>query len=88
MMAGSIRGGRYRIEITDRGPGLTAEQRASVGAFTQFDRRVREQQGLGLGLAIARAAATLAGGHLVLEAGPGGSGLTVLFDLPLVPRAG
>jgi len=76
--------GRYRIEITDQGPGLTAEQRASIGAFTQFERHVREQQGLGLGLAIARATAKLAGGFLRLDDAPGGHpGLRVTFDLPI-----
>jgi two-component system sensor histidine kinase/response regulator len=80
--------GRYRIEIADQGQGLTAEQRASIGAFIQFDRNAREQQGLGLGLAIARATATLSGGQVTLEAGPGGRGLNVIFNLPLVTREG
>lgn len=88
IVTGTNRDGRYRIEITDQGPGLTAEQRASIGAFTQFERNVREQQGLGLGLAIAHATATLSGGHLTLEAAPGGRGLRVVFDLPLVTRKG
>jgi two-component system sensor histidine kinase/response regulator len=77
------RGGRYRIEITDQGPGMTAGQRAQIGPFVQFDRKVREQQGLGLGLAIARATARLAGGEMSLEAGPGDRGLKVIFDLPV-----
>jgi signal transduction histidine kinase len=76
--------GRYRIEIADQGPGLTAEQRASIGAFTQFDRQIREQQGLGIGLAIARATAELAGGVLEVKARPDRSGLVVVFDLPTV----
>ena len=82
-VTGQSLAGRYRIVIADLGPGLTAEQRAGVGAFTQFDRRKREQQGLGLGLAIARATAKLAGGDLSLEAGEGGRGLQVIFTLPL-----
>ena len=76
--------GRYRIEVEDRGPGLTAAQRAQVGAFVQFERQRHEQQGLGLGLAIARATAELAGGELRLEEGAGGCGLKVVFDLPCV----
>jgi signal transduction histidine kinase len=82
-VSGTRRDGRYRIEVADQGPGLTPEQRAGVGAFTQFDRKKREQQGLGLGLAIARATARIAGGHLLLEAGPAERGLKVIFDLPL-----
>ncbi len=76
--------GRYRIDVEDRGPGLTTEQRAQVGAFVQFERQRHEQQGLGLGLAIARATAELAGGELRLEEGSGGCGLLVVFDLPCV----
>jgi len=77
-----VRDGFHRIEITDQGPGLTAEQRAQVGPFTQFEREKREQQGLGLGLAIAQATAKLAGGELTLEPGPDGRGLRVIFNLP------
>lgn len=83
-VSGTVSGSSYRIEITDQGPGMTAEQRANIGAFTQFDRQKREQQGLGLGLAIARATAHLAGGPLRLDEGPTGhAGLRVTFDLPL-----
>jgi two-component system, sensor histidine kinase and response regulator len=85
-VTGTLNEGRYRIEITDRGPGMTAAQRAQIGAFVQFDRKVREQQGLGLGLAIARAAAKVAGGNLELHEGDSGTGLRVVFDLPAVPN--
>jgi two-component system sensor histidine kinase/response regulator len=82
-VSGGVRAGVYRIEIADQGPGLTAEQRAQVGAFIQFNRQKREQQGLGLGLAIAQMTATMAGGHLTLEPGADGRGLRVIIDLPL-----
>jgi signal transduction histidine kinase len=83
-MKGTICDNRYRIEITDHGLGMTAEQRARIGAFTQFGRKAGEQQGLGLGLAIARATSQLAGGLLRLDDVPGGhSGLKVTFDLPI-----
>jgi signal transduction histidine kinase len=73
---------RYRIEILDEGPGLPAEQRERIGAFTQFDRNRHEQQGLGLGLAIARAVAEIGGGTLTLDAGPAARGLRVTLELP------
>jgi len=79
---GTVRAGHYRIDVIDEGPGMTAEQCANVGAFTQFDRRKREQQGLGLGLAIARSTAKLAGGHLHLTPLAADRGLAVTFDLP------
>jgi DNA-binding response OmpR family regulator len=82
-VTGARDGPRYRIEIVDRGPGLTAEQRANAAAFTQFDRRRQNQQGLGLGLAIARATAEIYGGRLQLEsAGPGQPGLKVILEVP------
>jgi signal transduction histidine kinase len=90
---GTIRDGCYRIEVCDQGPGLSAGERARIGAFTQFGRQQKEQQGLGLGLAIAQSTARLAGGSLELEPGADGSpaagsaeagrGLRVVFSLPL-----
>ena len=81
-VSGRKLGANYRLEITDHGPGLTVDQRASVGAFIQFDRVRREQQGLGLGLSIARDTAAVAGGRLSLEDGPNGEGLKVIIALP------
>jgi len=40
------------LSITDHGIGMTQQQVAEVGPLRQFHRRVREQQGPGLGLAI------------------------------------
>lgn len=82
-VTGTRQADRYRIQVIDRGPGMTAEQRADIAAFTQFGRSQHEQQGLGLGLAIAKMAAELAGGQLLLEAvGPGDRGLKATLDLP------
>jgi signal transduction histidine kinase len=82
-VSGRCTGQTYRIEVVDGGPGMAPAQRASVGAFVQFDRSRREQQGLGLGLAIVRATAALAGGRLSLQDGPGGRGLSAVLELPL-----
>jgi two-component system, sensor histidine kinase and response regulator len=79
---GSRAGRRYTIVIVDQGPGMTAKQTGAIGAFVQFGRDKREQQGLGLGLAIARSVAELAGGKLTFEPGPGDRGLKVTMDLP------
>lgn len=81
------------LSVADTGPGMTAEQLARVGAFRQFDRKHREQQGLGLGLFLARKLALRAGTDLVLDSRPG-AGTTALLRLPLAappaapPRAG
>lgn len=84
-VAGRRQDGRYRIEIIDNGPGMTSEQCAAIGPFVQFDRAKREQQGLGLGLAIAQKVARLAGGRFHVEPGPNGRGVRAVFDLPLAP---
>jgi len=76
-------GAVYRIEVTDQGEGMTAEQRSNVGAFMQFNRQRREQQGLGIGLALARLTAQLCGGSLGFDEGVGGRGLKVRLEVPL-----
>lgn len=83
-VVGAPVGGEYRIVVTDQGPGMTAAECATVAPFTQFGREKREQQGLGLGLAIARGVAQIGGGKLRLEPGQNGRGLRCTLTLPLV----
>ncbi len=82
-VTGERTGAVYRITVTDAGPGLPPEQRAAIGPFRQFNRRKLEQQGLGLGFAIAGGIAGLAGGTFALHDGPGGRGLSAVLELPL-----
>jgi signal transduction histidine kinase len=76
-------GGRVRVTIADRGPGLPANRLDSV--FKPFNRgdpsRNRTTGGVGLGLAIARSIATAHGGT-VAAANRDGGGLVVTVDLP------
>jgi len=44
----------YIIEIADHGNGFSPEQLKSLGAYVQFDRKLYEQQGSGIGLTIAK----------------------------------
>lgn len=69
------------LSVTDRGRGLSAEQIAKVGGYMQFDRKMQEQQGLGLGLSICRRLAELHGGALAIQSQPG-AGTTVVVELP------
>jgi signal transduction histidine kinase len=58
------------LAIGDAGRGMSAEQIDSIGAFMQFDRRLHEQQGVGLGLAIARRLTELHQGQMTVESVP------------------
>ncbi|WP_443751311.1 sensor histidine kinase [Asticcacaulis solisilvae] len=72
------------IEIRDRGPGMTIEEKAK--AFDRFWRApTNTRNGSGLGLAIARDAADLLGGRIVLrDRDDGQSGLAARLVLPLL----
>ena len=72
------------LSVVDRGRGFAAEQIPHVGAYMQFDRKLHEQQGSGLGLTIARRLTELHGGTLTIQSEPG-AGTSVLFKLPKPP---
>lgn len=78
----SSAGGKFVLTIADRGQGMTPEQISSLGAGTQFGRQQQEQQGAGLGLAIARRIVELHGGSFSVESQPG-QGTTVVASLPV-----
>lgn len=56
-----------QVIIRDEGRGMSSEQIGKVTAFQQFERRYHEQQGAGLGLAIAKTLTELYGGSLTIE---------------------
>lgn len=61
---------KLTLTIVDRGRGMTAEQLTSLGAYMQFDRHFYEQQGSGLGFAIARRLVELHGGAVTIASIP------------------
>jgi two-component system sensor histidine kinase/response regulator len=70
-IAAGVNADRYTLQISDRGRGMTTQQIAEIGAYMQFERKVYEQQGSGLGLIIARRLAELHGGDLTVDSAYG-----------------
>jgi signal transduction histidine kinase len=60
----------YVLSVTDYGRGMTAAQIAEVGAYQQFERKLHEQQGSGLGLIITKRLTQLLGGELTIDSTP------------------
>jgi two-component system, sensor histidine kinase and response regulator len=71
------------LTVADSGRGLSSEHIAKIGAYMQFDRKMHEQQGLGLGLTICKRLTELHGGTLTIQSGQG-TGTTVILRLPKV----
>jgi len=69
------------LSISDQGRGFSTEQITRVGAYMQFDRTMQEQQGLGLGLVIAKRLVALHGGTLSIVSEPN-SGAVISAKFP------
>lgn len=57
----------YTIEILDNGRGMSPDQISNIGSYMQFDRKLYEQQGMGLGLIIAKRLVELHDGSMNIE---------------------
>jgi len=77
-----VNDGEFVFRITDHGRGMSPEQLHDIGAYMQFERKVYEQQGSGLGLTVARRLTEIHGGFLKLES-EYGKGTTVTVTLPV-----
>ncbi|MGL5809137.1 MAG: DUF4153 domain-containing protein [Nocardioides sp.] len=87
-ISGSLVGGgdapRWRLEVTDSGPGISPADRERV--FERFGTLAGHQGGgTGLGLAIARWVCTLHGGNLWFVDPPRGAGACARAELPIGP---
>ncbi|WP_339330279.1 PAS domain-containing hybrid sensor histidine kinase/response regulator [Aeromonas hydrophila] len=83
-------GDKVHIEVWDNGPGIPADKQEAI--FDEFSRldhsRTAREQGLGLGLAIARGIALVLGHNLTLRSWPGaGSVFAITLNLATRPVA-
>ena len=71
------------IILKDNGRGMSEDQINKIHTFMQFDRELHEQQGLGLGLMIAKRLTELHGGTIRVVSSPA-KGTTVTLSFPLL----
>ena len=71
----------YEIVISDYGRGMTTEQINLIGAYMQFDRVLYEQQGMGMGLNIAKRLVELHLGTVFIRSRPN-DGTQVIVQIP------
>jgi K+-sensing histidine kinase KdpD len=72
---------QFFVSLADYGRGMTKEQINNVGAYIQFERSIYEQQGVGLGLVIAKRLVEIHDGSFGILSDEG-YGTSVTFSLP------
>jgi signal transduction histidine kinase len=78
-------GNHLVLTVSDHGHGFPTEHLTRIGAYMQFDRKLNEQQGQGLGLVIAKRLAELHGATLSIQSE--GEATTVAVNFPLLTAA-
>jgi two-component system, sensor histidine kinase and response regulator len=81
-VTGSAQNAHYTVTVSDQGRGMSPDQLKRTGPYMQFERRLHEQQGTGLGLALASRLASLSNGTLTIHSTKG-AGTQVVVELPL-----
>lgn len=81
-VTGRAVGSNYEITVCDRGRGMSDEDLGSIGVMRQFGRERFEQQGIGMGLVLARSFAQLGGGQFQLGRNAEGPGISARLSLP------
>lgn len=77
----SVENNQYVLRVRDCGVGMDSKQISEIGAYSQFGRANKEQQGSGLGLIITKMVTELYGGRFSVESEPG-KGTVVSLSLP------
>ena len=77
-----VKGGDAELSVSDSGRGFSTEQIKRIGAYVQFERKMQDIEGLGLGLTIAKKLVELHGGAVSVESGQG-TGSIVTVRLPI-----
>ncbi|MEG4856302.1 response regulator [Microcoleus sp. K1-B6] len=70
LLSTSVENQTFILSVKDQGRGMTADQIAQLEAYRQFDRKLYQQAGLGLGLAIVQRLVELHGGEFKIESFP------------------
>ena len=74
-------GEEIELSVCDHGRGLATEHIQRIDAYVQFERKMQDREGLGLGLAIAKKLVELHGGRLAINSSKA-QGTTVVVKLP------
>ncbi len=80
-LATAVAKGTFTATVGNQGIGMNQEQISSIGAYMQFERKLQEQQGSGMGLVIAKRLTELYGGQLSIQSKPGAT-TQVTISLP------
>jgi two-component system sensor histidine kinase/response regulator len=80
-----MNGSHYVLEVGDEGRGMTLEQIRDIGAYRQFERKIYEQQGSGLGLVVAKSLVEVHGGTFSIDS-EYGKYTTVTVAFPSVSK--
>lgn len=70
VVRGKSIGDEFIMNFIDQGRGMTNEQIQNIGAYIQFERRIYEQQGAGLGMTIAKRITELHSGTFMVSSEP------------------
>ena len=79
----ALKDGEMELTVRDAGRGFTPEQIQRIGAYVQFERKMQDVEGLGLGLAISKKLVELHGGTLTIASGQG-NGSIITVRLPVI----